>query len=455
MEQEGKYSTTNKLTWWADFFHRGIGENYSQLNAKRVILTNSTIALTLIICSCFISLQFYVNIYPINLVFTFFGVLYSIAWIINTPQHNTRAKTLVFFSVLLHTTALAFTLGPKVDFKSFYIPISIIPFLVFNKSERVLFFISLVATLVNIFFLYTFEMPSEFQLSSFSEDVYLTLNHAFNIICICCMIILAYLFMSITELGEELLIEKTSLLEVQNSELEKRKNEQENLNVVKDRLLSIIAHDLKNPIHNLQSISDLILQNTLSREESDFIIKKFKVSAQNTSLMLDNLLAWSSAELNKTSKKLELINLKIFVNEVFQQVNERAVQKELKLNNFIDEHVSITCDANTLEIVLRNILVNAIKFSNAKQEILVRSEDLPHSTKIHITDYGIGIPNDLLEKLFEPDASKSRYGTQKEKGFGLGLMLCKQLLEKSNGTISAESIPNQTTTLTVELMKQP
>src|SRR5690606_28298564 len=125
---------------------------------------------------------------------------------------------------------------------------------------------------------------------------------------------------SITELGEELLLEKTSLLEEQNIELEKRRNEQENLNTVKDRLLSIIAHDLKNPIHNLQGISDLILQNSLSREESEFIIKKFKASAQNTSQMLDNLLAWSYAELNKTSAKLTSIKLNPFVEEIFQQV---------------------------------------------------------------------------------------------------------------------------------------
>lgn len=454
MAQEGNKSNPKKTTWWAFFFYRGIGKNYSQLNAKRVIVANSTIALCLVISVTFVALQSFVNIYPINLVFVFFSVLYSIAWLINTPENNARAKALLFFGIMLHTIVMAYTLGPRVDFKSFYIPISIIPFLVFNKSERVLFFISVAASLVNIFFLYTVAIPSEFVISSFPEEVYYTLNHAYNLICICCMIILAYLFMSITELGEELLLEKTSLLKIQNVELEKRRREQENLNVVKDRLLSIIAHDLKSPIHNLQSISDLILQNSLSREESDFIIKKFKVSAQNTSLMLDNLLAWSSAELNKTPKKLEVINVKSFIEEVFMQVNDRAVQKEISMHNLTDENTNIKCDVNTLEIVLRNILINAIKFSNVKQEILVRSEDLATSIKIHITDYGIGMSKDILDKLFEPDTNKSRYGTQKEKGFGLGLMLCKQLLEKNMGTIYAESTANQTTTMTVEISKQ-
>jgi len=454
MSQKNKGTLPKKLSWWAFFFNRGIGEDYSQLNAKRIMLTNTTIGLCLIICYSFTFTQSVYNIYPFNIIFTVFGIVYLLAWWINKPNKNSRAKVMVFFTVLTHTIVLSLTLGPKVDFKSFYIPISIIPFLIFNKNERALFYISLGAALLNIVFLYTIDIPSDFILSSFSAEACYTLNHTFNIICISCMIILAFLFMSITELGEELLIEKTSLLENQNVELEKRRNEQEKLNHVKDRLLSIIAHDLKSPIHNLQGISDLILQNSLSREESEFIINRFKSSAQNTSQMLDNLLVWCSSELNNTNKKTSVINLHDFIDTITQQISYRATQKDITTLNVTHSNINIETNPNTLEIVLRNILLNAIKFSHPGQEVTIRSEETDDQVKVHIIDHGIGIPTEILHKLFEADTSKSRYGTQKEKGFGLGLMLSKQLLEENNGSISANSIPDQMTTLTITLEKK-
>ena len=257
--------------------------------------------------------------------------------------------------------------------------------------------------------------------------------------------------MSITELGETVSIEKTVLLEQQNIELENRRHEQEKLNIVKDRFLSIIAHDLKSPIHNLQGISDLILQNTLSRTESEFIINRFKISAKNTSDMLDNLLLWCTSELTNAVKKSEQIYIKYFIDKIFEQISYRATQKKIVLLNFIDEDMVIKNDPYALEIVMRNILLNAIKFSHPGQEIFVRSEVIHNAIKIHVVDHGIGIPPAILEVLFDADISKSRSGTQNEKGFGLGLTLCKQLLEKNKGTISAESVPDQVTTLTITL----
>lgn len=450
MQKERVHTSNKNTSWWAFFFNRGISVHDSQLNAKRIMLTNSTLALTMYISWFFICIEYVYDIYPINYIFLFYGCIYVLAWWLNRPGKNKLSKTLTYFGVLTHTIALSIALGPRVDFKSFYIPISIIPFLIFNKKERTLFFISLVATLINIVAMYTLDLSDYASLYTFPDEMYTLLNHTFNIICICCMIILAYLFMSITELGEELLLEKTSLLEKQNIELEKRRKEQEKLNLVKDRLLSIIAHDLKNPIHNLQGISDLILQNSLSREESEFIIKKFKASAQNTSQMLDNLLAWSSAELNKTEQHPEKIALKQFIEDLFEQVEYRATQKEIRLINAVQEGISLTTDCNALEIVLRNLILNAVKFSHGGQNITLRTEEHHGFLRIQVIDHGIGIPEEILHKLFEPDTSKSRHGTQKEKGFGLGLMLCKQLVEKNKGTIGATSIPGQITTLSIE-----
>ncbi len=450
MQKEHAHTPSKNTSWWAFFFDRGISVHDSQLNAKRIVLTNSTLALTIYICWFFCCIEYVYDIYPINYIFLFYGCIYVLAWWLNRPGKNTLSKTLTYFGVLTHTIALSIALGPRVDFKSFYIPISIIPFLIFNKKERILFFISLAATLINIVAMYTLDLNDYSSLYPFPDEMYTLLNHTFNIICICCMIILAYLFMSITELGEELLLEKTTLLEKQNIELEKRRKEQEKLNHVKDRLLSIIAHDLKNPIHNLQGISDLILQNSLSREESEFIIKKFKASAQNTSQMLDNLLTWSSAELNKAQKYPEKITLKHFIEGLFEQVEYRASQKEINLINAIQEKIIITTDRNALEIVLRNVVLNAIKFSYSGQNITVQAEEKNGMINIQVIDHGIGIPEAILHKLFEADTNKSRHGTQKEKGFGLGLMLCKQLVEQNEGTIRVTSIPGQITTLSIE-----
>ena len=443
IEEKRDQNTTALNRSVALIFNRGIGKDESQLNAKRIILTNTTIWISMILSFFF---SFFQNLYPVNFIFGFFGCLYFIAWRINRPGRNTITKTLLNAIVLFQTISLSMAFGPNIDFEGFFIPSAIIPFLIFNKKERPLFYFSLVLTITNIMAVYTLHLNADTALISIPENLYASLNLIFSLISINSMILLAFLFMSITELGEKLLLEKTILLEKQNIELEK-------LNVTKDRFLSIIAHDLKSPIHNLQGISDLILHNTLSKTESEFIINRFKLSAKNTSDMLDNLLLWCTSELSNTAKKTELINLKEFINKIFEQISYRATQKEITLFNAIEEGITIKNDPYALEIVMRNVILNAIKFSHVGQEVFVRSEISEHEIIIHVIDRGIGIPPAILKVLFDTDINKSRSGTQNEKGFGLGLTLCKQLLEQNKGTISAQSIPDQITTLTITVEK--
>jgi len=444
MTEEKRYQNLFKLNLLGAFlFNRGIGKDESQLNAKRIILTNTTIWIAMILSFLF---SFFQNLYPVNLVFGFFGCLYFIAWWINKPDRNTITKTLLNAIVLFETISLSFAFGPNIDFEGFFIPSAIIPFLIFNRKERKLFYFSLVLTISNIMAVYTLHLNADTALVSIPENFYASLNLLFSLISINSMILLAFLFMSITELGEKLLLEKSILLEQKNVELEK-------LNVVKDRFLSIIAHDLKSPIHNLQGISDLILHNTLSKTESEFIINRFKISAKNTSDMLDNLLLWCNSELSNTTKKSELINLNDFIDKIFEQISYRATQKEIVLLNDVEKDIIIKNDPYAFEIVMRNIILNAIKFSHPSQEVCIRSEVTSDNVKIHVIDKGIGIPPSILKVLFDTDISKSRSGTKNEKGFGLGLTLCKQLLEQNNGAISAQSIPDQSTTLTITLGK--
>jgi two-component system sensor histidine kinase/response regulator len=433
-----------KKSLHAYLFNAGVDESYSSIESKRIIITNYTLAIAVFCCIVYSTVFLFFNISPLRNIFLISTVYYIAVWSLNLKGFTRVAKTAVYLGLLIQVSFMCVALGPQGNASNFYIPIAIIPFIIFGPKERVLLYLALTATLANILFI-NFSNPKIYHPEIPDlRNVYYLINYSIDIACIGCMIALAFLFLTLTEYGEK-------MLTIKNTELEESREEQRRLNGLKDRLLSIISHDVKHPINNLQSITDLILEGKLSKSETEYVLKNLKNSASTTSQLLDNLLNWSAGQLNTLTPSFQPISIKIVIEKVLTHVEYKSIPKNINITLHLSPDHFVMADEQMLEIILRNLIINAIKFSKPGQQIQVRTSKNSHMLHIDVIDQGIGIPDDIHEKLFSTDYSKSRYGTINEKGFGLGLLLCKQLTELHQGTISAESIPNEKTTFRVAL----
>lgn len=212
----------------------------------------------------------------------------------------------------------------------------------------------------------------------------------------------------------------------------------------KDKLFSIISHDLKNPFNSLLGFTELLLKkyNTYDDEKRLKFIGLINESSENVCNLLNNLLAWSSSQNDKIELYFEPVNLKYFAYNTVNFVQSFALKKEIEIHQNIPKTIFVSIDKATIDTVLRNLITNAIKFTNRNGKITISAQILPDNNKfieISVKDTGIGIPPEKLKTLFAIKKSKSTQGTEKELGTGLGLIVCKEFVEKNGGKIYVES----------------
>jgi PAS domain S-box-containing protein len=226
------------------------------------------------------------------------------------------------------------------------------------------------------------------------------------------------------------------------------------LNFTKDKMFSIIAHDLRSPFTSFLGLTEIMMAEDMPitlAEMRDMAGTLYK-SALSTYNLLENLLEWSRLQRGMIKPEPQFVMLKQMFGKVLEVFAEQMQRKELKLLTEIPEGMLAYADEKMLETVLRNILSNAIKFSLRKGEIRIKAYKSEQNTIIvSVRDKGIGIPDNLLANLFEVDETKSRKGTEGERSTGLGLMLCKEFVELNNGHIRVESQENQGSEFFVEL----
>ena len=164
--------------------------------------------------------------------------------------------------------------------------------------------------------------------------------------------------------------------------------------------------------------------------------------------MLDDLMTWSNSQLNVSEPVLTSFDLKPFVQKIIESVHYKAVDKNIKFSVLMSD-IQVLSDGHMLEIVLRNLLSNAIKYSFTNGQIEVHAFESNNSIHLEVTDYGVGIPKDKLVYIFEPRVNKSTLGTAHEKGAGVGLLICKNLMELLKISYKVESESNKRTTFTL------
>ncbi|MDX2195966.1 MAG: ATP-binding protein [Cytophagales bacterium] len=213
------------------------------------------------------------------------------------------------------------------------------------------------------------------------------------------------------------------------------------LNDNKNKFFSIISHDLRGPVKNIVLMSQLLNENTDAKSyDPKKIAKMIESSSKNLSNLLDNLLKWSRIQMDKIDFRPERIEVQKLAEDIVNHLKIHAAPKSIDIVNNIPPNAYVTADLNMISTVIRNLISNAIKFTEKNGLISIYGRDIDSNTfEISIEDNGVGIPNNILAKIFSIDFKHSTKGTNKEEGTGLGLKICKEFIEKNNGTIKAES----------------
>ena len=223
-----------------------------------------------------------------------------------------------------------------------------------------------------------------------------------------------------------------------------------------DKFISIIAHDLKNPLSSIMGFSDLLMKDYSSYDPEEVLtfIKMIHGASRQAQNLLNNLLDWSRSQTDRIKFEPTSIDLCQVVESVFKLYKLNAHEKNLYMHNRLSKGTLAYGDQNMVSTIVRNLISNAIKFTRPKGRITVSAKTSRNETQIIVADTGIGIPEDLTGKLFRIDEQVTRTGTANEEGTGLGLILCTEFARKNGGTLRVSSKPEKGSTFTLRLPRQ-
>lgn len=272
-----------------------------------------------------------------------------------------------------------------------------------------------------------------------SNEVALAKQRNYIYFAITILIILAVITFIIRRSGR---IQKKLFKELQEKSevVSERESELNEINKTKTKLFSIIGHDLRGPIGALQGILKLFTDGEIGKNEFISFIPKLKSDVENISFALNNLLSWGQTQLNGVVTKPKRVSLDKIVGGNISLLSEVAAGKSIKIINQLPENPLIWADQNQIDIVVRNLLSNAIKFTPEDGLITIEAEEKRDVWQIMIRDTGIGMNKEIQKKVFAGTNNITTYGTNNERGTGLGLSLCKEMIIKNNGEIWVESV---------------
>ncbi|MFA0963614.1 tetratricopeptide repeat protein [Roseivirga sp. BDSF3-8] len=252
-----------------------------------------------------------------------------------------------------------------------------------------------------------------------------------------------------------LIDQRSKELKDTNQKLKQSKTRLKELNGTKDKFFSIISHDLKSPLRSLSGLFRILIDHAdkLSREEIMALTSKLDHSVSNLSILLDNLLQWSMTQMGNVSYQPSTIQIAEPISETVRLLKPEADHKKISLMLNVIDKGNVFADRNMITFIIRNLVSNAIKFTPTGGKVKVNIFDKNGYYMVQVSDNGIGIPEENINKLFRLETSFTTAGTQQEKGTGLGLILCREFAVKNGGDISIESEEGKGTVFTVSLPK--
>lgn len=240
----------------------------------------------------------------------------------------------------------------------------------------------------------------------------------------------------------------------QKSEIEKQAQNLKALNLYKDKTFSILSHDLRNPISSLTNVVELMDQNVLNEEDFSIMRQTFRSQLRSINILLDNTLNWAKSQMNgELTPQKTSVDVNAIVDRNFDLFSQNTIGKLIILSKDIEPNLSLLIDENHLDIILRNILFNAIKFSNLNGKILIKAFTQNANVVIQIIDHGRGMSPTVLNSLFTYNSQPGIYGTKGERGAGIGLILTKDFVTRNQGEISVISTENVGTEFTLSFPK--
>lgn len=296
--------------------------------------------------------------------------------------------------------------------------VNLIVTIIYYSEKRFIVFITTVNVICYVWIKY----------ESFNPPMYETVSNGrviFNVCCGLLSFVIALQYFKFEQLNSQRAIQQ------KNEELEA-------LNKTKEKLFSIIAHDLRSPIAQIKSTLDLVNRDFISKEEFHELSHHFTKQIDQLQDNMNNLLTWSQSQLNGIVTKPQAVNASIIIKEVIELLKQQWQAKDLQIQfEAFDDLVWM--DPDHLKVVVRNLLSNAIKFSRKKHHIVINHSRNNKELTITVRDTGMGMAQTQLDALFTAEEIVSTHGTDKERGTGLGLKLCKEFLDKNKGEIWAIS----------------
>lgn len=414
------------LDWQGDFEY-----------LKKVRLINYCCILTVFVSFIFIFINLYIEKYLLASINTITFIIGLVCNVLNRcKKSDTAVYTLgIIFSTLASYSAIHFKNGLEN-----YIILNLGIMVLLQRKSWPIFLMGGYNIVLYLFTIYYIDVHESSQALPLYRKL---INYG---ICLIMIIIIMQYFKNvhfkylkeieqqhskILEQQEELTHSKNSLLE-KNDELEK-------INKTKEKLFSIIAHDIKSPMIGLSSSLDLYNKEIISTDEFKSLSIELANRVNQLNNNLDNLLMWSQSQMLGIKTKPERISLKDSLLNTLGFSQQTLEAKKIKIDIEIADFITVNVDPNHLSLVLRNLINNAIKYSYPESYIYISAKSINNQIEVCIKDNGIGMSEETAANLFNPLQISSKYGTQNEKGTGLGLQLCKEFLEKNNGSISVNS----------------
>ncbi|XDD53273.1 sensor histidine kinase [Leptospira sp. WS4.C2] len=352
---------------------------------------------------------------------------------LNTKESYSLSRIILVFTIsvpLFFVSTISF--GTSGGFYYYFLMFAIVPFVLFSYEEKWwILFVFLMNTAFYIWFEF-FGNPGVFAKGTLLYFKEVQDLFRINSVVSCLSFVALFMFYFLRNINR---IQKEMI----------------RINDHKDRIFSILAHDLKGPIGTMSTFLGYLTTSLPEREELVFALKELKKSTNQTYLVLENLLDWVRNETKKIQCNPENLNLAVILKNAMDILNIQATDKGILFETKISEEHSIYCDERMTATVLRNILSNAIKYSHPNGKVMIEAELVSPYMEIRFEDHGVGMTQDLLEKIMEGKRFASGFGTVGEKGTGLGLLVCMELLKEQGGSLCVISKPKEGTKIIIRL----
>jgi len=378
----------------------------------------------------------------IHVVMIFGGLSYAALYYFSRfrKQYKYSKPFLFINSVLIISTGWFTMDGINGSVPTLFILASVVFLTVFPKRYRILSAVTLVG-LLGVLFVIQVYFPGLFD--KYPSDHERIADILFSITF--SIILLSFFILALKNSYET---EREIVLE-QKAELDAAHQKLVEVNETKERLYSVIAHDLRSPFQSIHGFADFLLEyrQTFTPEETEKYLNLIKKSAEDTLGLLENLLDWTRYQQGILEVQIEAFSLSDLINDVVALVTPAAELKDITFQVYTEKSESVHSDRNIIQAILRNLLSNAIKYTSHAGHIVVRYFVQNGQFVLEVADDGIGMSEEQVQRIFNPDKTARKKGPRSESGAGLGLKLCLDFTEKLKGTLQIRSVQNQGTSV--------